>query len=439
MNTKNSTSPGRKIKNFFLLILQRLWICFELYQKNGLANHAAAGAYGFLLSAAPALIIISFFVSNALVNSPELAADMLRQIHFISGVLNAEDAVRNFLSSANSGLGGFFSLITIFWTTRLCALSIRRGLGVVFPGPRLSPLRSTAITLGLGFLIILFIFVMLLGSKFALDLYNFAKYKFTLSFYYPFLYLPVIFFSLLCLTLITLISYRIVPANPPGWKFIIPGALVCMIFYQLFSAGLSLLINPDKYNLLYGNLGRLFIFLVNVFFFFTFFLFGAQFIKVQNSSDALVFISFKRLLAKGNTPRLPKILSWARPWEKLFASLPASLEKYRKAYRKGELVFTKGSKEQEVYYILTGTAGVYLDKECLNRIALIDETHFFGEMEFNESEGRSASIIAETDLSVMALPRPLFRSIVENDPDTDRNLVMDLSERLRSNNKRVIS
>jgi hypothetical protein len=31
-------------------------ITVELFKKNGLANHAAAGAYGFLFSAAPPLL-----------------------------------------------------------------------------------------------------------------------------------------------------------------------------------------------------------------------------------------------------------------------------------------------------------------------------------------------------------------------------------------------
>ena len=90
-----------------------------------------------------------------------------------------------------------------------------------------------------------------------------------------------------------------------------------------------------------------------------------------------------------------------------------------------------------MYYIVSGKAGVYLDEECRNRIALIDENHFFGEMEFIQSEGRSASIKAETDLSVLILSRPLFRSILKNDPDTNQNLILDLSERLRSTNRQV--
>jgi uncharacterized BrkB/YihY/UPF0761 family membrane protein len=37
--------------------VQRLWITARFFNTNGLANHAAAGAFGFLLSAAPVLLL----------------------------------------------------------------------------------------------------------------------------------------------------------------------------------------------------------------------------------------------------------------------------------------------------------------------------------------------------------------------------------------------
>jgi len=226
-----------------------------------------------------------------------------------------------------------------------------------------------------------------------------------------------------------LVSYRIVPMDHPKWKFIIPGALACIIFHQLFSGVFSLIVRPDRYNELYGALGNLFLLLINVYFFFTFFLFGAQLVMVQGLSDALLFIRFRKLKSKGTKPVLP--------WDRIFASLPAPLEKYSGFFKSGDVIVKRGSQDQEVYYILSGKAGVYLDDACLNRIALIDENHFFGEMEFVESEGRSASIKAETDLSVMILSRPLFRTILKSDPDTNQNLILDLSDRLRSTNKQV--
>ena len=417
-----------KIKKRLLLILQQFWLTFEFFGKNGLANHAAASAYGFLLSAAPVLLVISLFVSNFLFRSPELASVMFEQIGFISDFFNTGDFVGNFLSVANPGIAGFISAIPIFWATRLCALSLQRGLGVIFPAKKTSPFRATAVSLGLGFLIILFIFVMLLGSRLALSILDSMDFAIARTLRSIVLALPERALSLGGFFILTLISYRFVPANRQEWKHIIPGALTCMVFFLLFNLGFSLIISPDRYNLIYGALGSLFLFLLNVYFFFYFYLFGAQLIIVQATSDALLFIRFRQ---HHNRPAFS-----TKPWHKIFASPPWPLLKYIKAYSEGDLVFIRGSMTQEVFYILSGKVGVYLDDEYRNKVALIDEKHFFGEMELVAGEGRSASIKAETDLSVLLLPRELYRSILQIDQETDQSIIQGLSERLRSSNKR---
>ena len=174
-----------------MLTLQRFWICFELLGKNGLTNHAAASAYGFLLSAAPVLLIISFFVSNALAHSPELAAEILVQIGFLSDFFNVGDFFSSFQSQVNPGFVRLISVIPLLWTSRLCAIYIQRGLSVIFPGSQSNPFRAAALTLGLGFIIILFVFVVLLTLVFSSRIISVA-----------------------CLTLAILVCYRIVPVNP---------------------------------------------------------------------------------------------------------------------------------------------------------------------------------------------------------------------------------
>jgi membrane protein len=418
----------KTIRSLFVLFFQRLWITFELFNRNGLMNHAAACAYGFLLSAAPALLFISFVVSRALTASPDLAESLLRGIGVFFSVFNAKDIINNFLSSSNSGLAGIISVVSIFWTARLCMLSAQRGLGVIFPGSR-SVLKDNVVTLGLGLLAMFIIFIFLLGIRLALNLYSSSG--FSSSTFRPVLFLSAQVFLILSLALLALTAYRFVPANPPKVKSIIPGVLACIVFYMIFNAGFTLLIDPNRYNLLYGTLGRLFLFLVNVYFFFIFFFFGAQFIQVLDISDALLFARFRQ----GHSKRLPS----KNPIDKLFAVLPKPLEKYIAFYKKDDSIFALHSQGQDVYYILSGKAGVYLDNECRNRVAFIDEAHFFGEMASIASEGRAASIKAETDLSAIILPPELFRVILQIDPDTDTNIIKAFSERLKSVNQQIQS
>ena len=416
----------KKIKNSLLLLVQRLWISLELFNRNGLTNHAAACAYGFLLSAAPALLFIAFFILRTLAASPELAEDMLRQIAPLFAVFDIQDSADNFFSVSRPGLAGLIPLFMIFWTVRICALSIRLGLGIIFPGPK-SIFRDNAVTLGFGILTMLFIVFILFALRQAINFLYSPGFSF-LNIYSPFL---IRLFFMFTLGLLILAAYRFIPANHPKVKNIIPGVLICLIFFMIFSAGFSLIISPDRYNLLYGALGRLFLFLVNVYFFFVFFFFGAQLIQVLGLSDALLFARFRRSHSKLSTPHL--LL------DRLFSAPPGPLKKYTGVYRKGDFIFTQHSQGQEVYYILSGKVGVYLDTECLNRIAFIEEGNFFGEMASATAEERVASIKAETDVSVIILPPELFHTVLQIDPDTNKNLIKTLSERLKSADQQIMS
>ena len=66
----NMKSILLKLIIFVKSFLQRLLITVQLYFQNGLANHSAACAYGFLLSMAPILLLIAFILSFTFKASP---------------------------------------------------------------------------------------------------------------------------------------------------------------------------------------------------------------------------------------------------------------------------------------------------------------------------------------------------------------------------------
>ena len=440
-------------KNLLLLFVQRLWITMELFSKHGLKNHAAAGAFGFLFAVAPALIIISFFVNRAFIASPELTRELFQSNNFLSGFINPIDLVNKFLSYSGPGLAGIISSIAIVWTVWLCALSIQRGILVIFPRSHSKPFRKFLVVLALAFIIILFIFIMLVGSRFAFNFYSFSGFPVFGPLNASFLALPIRILQMVYLPLMTLAAYRFIPQNPPKMKHIIIGVALCIIFQQIFSAGFALIIGPDRYNMLYGTLGRLFLFLINVYFFFTFFFYGAQMIMTLHHSDALLFIRFRSVHFPkvnhgfaGNKKQPGKISTLFDVVMRLplffkdilFKNIPGPLKKYLKTYKEGETVFLKGSKVQEVYYLVSGEAGVYLESEFQNRITVVKPGHFFGVMEVIIPQDRVNSIKAETDLSVMRLPTGVFHAIIRMDPDTDQNIIKTLSERIKTLNKRVV-
>jgi membrane protein len=431
----------KKAKARLILALQHLWITADLYSINGLSNHAAAGAYGFLLSSAPALLMVSFFLSRAITASPEVAAEFIQQTGFLQGDFDIPNLIKTFLASSHPGITGIISAVSILWTARICALSIQRGLGVIFPSAKkTNPVRFFAAPAGLEFLIILFIFIVVLSSRFAIVFYNSLEFvpinisQTTLT------ELTVHAIPFFCLALMTLASYRLVPPVPPGFRDAFKGMAFCLILFRLFSMGFRLIINPARYNLIYGALGSLLLLLVNVYFFFIFFFLGAQLTYVIHSFDALLFIRFRKF----HSPNIGAKTSGVRiPGQRIFASHKGQLEnKYSRNYKKGEIILSKEKPGKDVYYVLQGEAGVYLDKKLKHKITEIKSGEFFGEMEQilkdDNPKGPNAIITAETDLSALALPPELFSLIMKTDPETDRKLIKLLSKRLQNVNQLVI-
>jgi membrane protein len=424
----------KKVKGWLVLALQRLWITADLYGTNGLSNHAAAGAYGLLLSSAPALLMVSFFLSRAISSSPEVAAELIQQIDFFQGNFDISGLIKTYFASSRPGIAGFISAVSILWTARISALSIQRGLGVIFPNAKKSnPAKNLAVTAGLEFLVILFIFIVVLSSRIAISFYNSLKFvpvTISLTALTEFTIGAIPFISL---GLMTLAAYRLVPSAPPTFKDALKGMLFCIILFRLFSMGFKLIINPARYNLIYGALGSLLLLLVNVYFFFIFFFLGAQLTYVIHSFDALLFIRFRKFHSRNSITK--------KPWQKIFASHKGLLEKYYREYKKGEIILARVITGREVYYVLQGEAGVFLDSELKQKVAVIKSGEFFGEMEYilegNNHEGRNAYITADTHLSVLALPPELFNIIMKTDPETDRKLINLLSERLRNANQLV--
>ena len=375
MEEKKIKRRQENIKDLFILLLQRLWITGALFGRNKLNNHAAACAYGFLFSAAPALLLLAFIVSNVLSAAPKLAESLLDQMGHFFGVFEIGELINNFLSSAGSGVAGFVSVFTILCAIRFFAISVQRGLGAIFPGHR-SMLKKNAVTLGFGFFIMAIIFIALVWIRSVINLIGltgFQSFKILAPLFANFPRLTL----LSSMALLSIAAYRFIPVKPPKIKNIIFGVLVCLVFYQIFAAAFSLLISPERYNLLYGTLGRLFLFLINVYIFFVFFLFGAQMIHVLDISEALLFINFRQV--HSNNHQAKKAL------KKLFAVLPSPLAKYKAFFNAGDIIHNDG---QEVYYILSGKADISENKTMIK---------------------------AETDLVVLVLPLQLFSEIERNE------------------------
>ncbi|MDR1466310.1 MAG: YihY/virulence factor BrkB family protein [Treponema sp.] len=395
---------------------RNIWLCLIDFGKNGLANHAAAGAYGFLLSLMPAMLVTASFFSAVFPH--QKIANLFEEIlGFSQNSFDIEETILRFLKHFNTGLISAFSIASILWAAIVLAFSIQRGLNSVFVDKKpINTLKNWLIPLCLELVVIA------------------AVIAFALSAYLVHGLVERRLFDVLCFAGLGVLIFGIycaVPNSPPKWKPALFGASLCIVSYAFILTFFNIFINPERYYLIYGKLGALIGLLAKAYLFFLLFFIGAQFAFTVEFLDALLFTKLIAVNMSGENGRKPLFIE-----KFLFSSIEGRLWKYRCSYEKGETIFLKGENSNAIFYILSGEVGAYLTAD--NKVASIAERNFFGEMGHVLSSIRSATIKAETDLVAMALPPALFNIALQIDQNTDAKIIEMLSKRLQDANKKLL-
>ena len=435
-----------KLKIKAKTFIQRLFITMELYGENGLANHSAAGAYGFLLSVAPMFLLIAFFIFTAFKSAPHAVLTLFSNISFLDLLVDEQWLSDNFLTITRPGISSVISILCILWAGRILALSMQRGLKIVFKGTKTRNfVKDTLITFTMEIAVLLFVLMLIFGSHTAGFFYKtFDFIPKIYNIFYPVLNIISFFYPIIMLGLISFFAYLFSPVNTPKKLSALRGALFCALCYGTTSLLLDVIMNHANYNFLYGTLGNVVFLLVNVYFFFIFFFAGAQYAFVIDSFDVLLFIKLRQNRIKAmeynNTAKPPKRFDLSN---KLFFHSEGKLRKYLQAFKKGEKIFSQGDSGNDIYFILNGEveAIIYSSNNSGNTEGKILSSYksgaFFGEMGYLLSEKRSAATIAKTDVSALVLPPHVFENILAYDNSLDRELIENITLRLKNTNDRL--
>ena len=90
-----------------------------------------------------------------------------------------------------------------------------------------------------------------------------------------------------------------------------------------------------------------------------------------------------------------------------------------KSFRENDYIFRQGESGEDMYIILSGRVGIYIDVKNgypIN-ISHLEGGDFLGEMSLMEGLRRNASAIAETDTTVIAITKYDFQAFI-CDPDS---------------------
>jgi CRP/FNR family cyclic AMP-dependent transcriptional regulator len=106
--------------------------------------------------------------------------------------------------------------------------------------------------------------------------------------------------------------------------------------------------------------------------------------------------------------------------------------------KKGEYLMREGEISNEMYYVNSGSLGVFKRKGSHEQeISKIIAGELVGEMSFLDDAPRSATVQALEDCELTAIPKDKLNKYLATQPKWFKSLVTTLTERLRKANQRV--
>ena len=394
-----------------------------------MANHAAAGAYGFLLSAGPALLVILYLSSLAFggrtidfsVANPYLEPYLGNLGNFIQ--------LETLTTKPLAGFAGIFGFVNLIWTSRLFIVSIQRGIRVVYSDvaqPNL--VRDNILTFVAELILLLSAIALIAFSRLARPALNAMRATPLLgliSFAIP---IAARFLPLATLWLFVFLTFHGIPQHKPRYRIAAICALLCTIFYLLIGSFLDMFLSIERYGLLYGVMGNLIVGLVKVYTFFWLYFYFAELSYTVQFFDTLLFTRFHKLESINKTG--------TRLERRLFAE-PQRLERhFARYYKPGDIIFARHDLSKDAYYLYRGIVHIYLSEPATSQaISVVNQGQFFGELAAILDEPRSAWAVALTDCVVFVLEPELFKRFITNNPQSSQHLLELMANRIKANDE----
>jgi len=411
---------------------QRALFSFEQFSRHEMANHAAAGAYSFLLSAIPAVLVILYISSRAAVTID--ANFVLTTFDPFIEAFGGREAIKAFLSKPLAGYAGAVGFINLVWAARLFIVSLQRGVRVVYSGvSKVNPVRENILTFAVELVVIVAVVLIISISQVARVAIEAINWEPAARFFGFAVRAGLHALPLSMLWLFVFLTFTNVPPNKPKLAHTAFSATLCVLAYTAFGAILGLTLNTARYGLLYGILGNLIVGLIKVYFFFWLYFFFVELCFTLEHFDALLFARFHRVVSAEKPA--------GRVERALFAEPSRLVKRYARYFKAGETIFAQGDEDRSAFYLYRGTVEIHIaqpgERAPGARLSTVEEGEFFGEMAWILEEPRSATAIATTDCAVFLLPPELFERFLSQDADASRRLVELLAGRLKANNDRL--
>lgn len=405
-------------------LLQLAYTTARLFGQNGLTNHAAATAFYFLLSATPLLLLLSYAmqwlgtVAENSVPATILMAALYQQLQLET--LTHLGFIPQQAQLAAGGVG----LLTLLLSSRGLVNAVHGAFKVIFPEQNK---RNVVVSWALPLIILPVLFLLMGLAALAQTTLSFlAQHDFIGTGNAHVLQALNSLFGFAMVWALLFAAYWRMPRQHPRARDAALFALLAAISLALLLALFGAFFKLENYRSLYGALGGVVFVLIAGYFAFLLLYLWAQALYAWGKAD---ITALEKLFLGGSGQGASRLEGY------VFGDTHRLLEKYGEVRPAGDTLIEEGSDSKTAYFLYAGRAGVYKNTDGgRRRLGELAEGQLFGEMAYLLNEPRTASVVADTELTVLALPPQTLEELMRHSAPLSRRIIGTLCQRLEKMN-----
>ena len=405
-------------------LLQLGYTTWRLFKQNSLQNHSAATAFYFLLSATPLLLLLTYalqllgrIAENSVPASILMAAlyDQLQLEH-----LTALGFIPQKTKLAAGGVG----LATLLLSSRGLVSAVQGSFSVIFPA---RGKRNAVLSWVLPLVILPVLFLLVgLAALARVTLSFLAQYDFIGAGNAHILQALSSLFAFAMVWALLFAAYWRLPRQHPRARDAAVFALAASASLALLLALFGAFFKLENYRSLYGALGGVVFVLIGAYFAFLLLYLWAQALYAYGKAD---ITALEKLFLAGSGEGASKLEGY------VFGDSHRLLEKYGQVHSAGQTLIEEGDDSRTAYFLYAGRAAVYKNTDSgRRRLGELNEGQLFGEMAYLLNEKRTASVVADSEITVLALPPQILEELMRHSAPLSRRIIDILCQRLERMN-----
>ena len=405
-------------------LIQLAYTTIRLFGQNGLKNHAAATAFYFLLSATPLLLLLSYalqllgHIAENSVPATILMAALYNQLQLES--LTS----LGFIPRQAQLAAGSVGLVTLVLSSRGLVNAVNGAFRIIFPD---QIKRNLVVSWILPLIILPVLFLLMSVASLAQVTLDFlAQNDFIGTGNALVLKALNSLFGFSMVWALLFAAYWRLPRRHPRARDAAAFSLAAIVSLGLLLTVFGAFFKLENYLSLYGALGGVIFVLIGAYFAFLLLYLWAQALYAYGKSD---ITALEKLFLGGSGEGANKLEGY------VFGDSHRLLEKYGEIYPAGHTLIEEGDDSRTAYFLYAGRALVFKNTdEGRRRLGELNEGQLFGEMAYLLSEKRTASVVADTELTVLALPPHIMEELMRHSAPLSRRIIDTLCQRLERMN-----